>query len=129
MNLILKGLSVITLSLGATVALAAPAFLTTHNNTSEQSNAFIDGAPSPYPTLAHSTRQVYWNFVRLACYGHSTNNKCSAVIKMATDTANPIELGTVTMDTETGDITPHQMSAKGYTFTVNGLGETTISKN
>lgn len=130
MNLMLKSLSAITLSLSAAAALAAPTYLTTHNNTNLESNAFVAGTiPSPYPTAPHATRQVYWNMVRVACYGHTTNNKCSAVIKMATNTASPITLGTMTMELTTGDITPKKLSANGFTLTVNGPGETTISKD
>lgn len=130
MKLVLKSLSAIALSLAAAAALAAPAYLTTHNNTNEESNAYVAGTiPSPYPTKAHSTRQVYWNMVKMACYGHSTGGKCTALIKMATNTANPIELGTVTMELESGDITPKQLSNQGYTMIVNGPGETTINKN
>lgn len=130
MNLMLKSISAIALSLGAATALAVPTYLTTHNNTNLESNAFINGSiPSPYPTAANSTRQVYWNMVKMACYGHTTNNRCSALIKMATNTANPIEIGYVSMELSTGDITPKVLSAKGYTLTVNGPGEATISKN
>jgi len=129
MKLMLKSLSAITLSLSAVVAFASPVNLTTHNLTNEESNAFIAGAPSPYPTPAHSKRQVLWNLVRIACHGHTTGNKCSAVVKMATNTANPIVVGTLSMDLVTGDISPKEISAKGYTITVNGLGETTITKD
>ena len=130
MKLMLKSLSAITLSLVAATALAVPAYLTTHNNTDEESNAYVAGTiPSPYSTPAHTTRQVYWNMVRMACYGHTTNGKCSALIKLATNTANPIDVGTVTMDLETGDITPKHISNNGYSVVINGPGEATINKN
>jgi hypothetical protein len=132
MKLILKSLSAMTLGLSVFSATAAvPSYLVTHNKTNVESNAYIAGVPSIYPTPAQSTRQVAWNLVRIACYGHSTNNKCSAVIKMATNTTNPIVLGTLTMDLTTGDITPKVLSAQGYTITVNPsvLGDTTITKD
>ncbi len=130
MKLMLKSLSAIALNLVAATALAGPAFLTTHNNTDEESNAYVAGTiPSPYSTPAHTTRQVYWNMVRLACYGHTTNGKCSALIKVATNTDNPIDIGTVTMDLDTGDITPKQLSSNGYSIVINGPGEATINKN
>lgn len=130
MKLILKSLSTIALSLSAfTAAVAAPTYLITHNNTNVESNAYVAGAPSIYPTAPHATRQVAWNLVRIACFGHSKDNKCSAVIKMATNTSAPLVLGTVSMDLTTGDINPKVVSAHGYTITVNGPGETTISKN
>jgi hypothetical protein len=129
MNLLFKSLSAITLSLSAVTTFATPAFLTTYNNTNEESNAYVAGAPSIYPTAAHSKREVYWNLVKLACYGHTTGKNCPAVVKMATNTANPIEIGTLSMNLDTGDITPKQISNNGYTITVTGLAETTITKN
>jgi len=130
MNLLSKSITAIALSLSAATALAAPDFLTTFNNTDLESNAFVAGTiPSPYPTAAHSSRKVYWNMVRIACYGHTTNGKCSALIKMATNTANPIEVGSLSMDLMTGDITPKTLTANGFTVTVTGVGEATISKN
>jgi hypothetical protein len=130
MKLLLKVVASITLSLSAFTALAVPNYLTTHNNTDVESNAFIAGAPSPYPTPAYSTRQVFWNLVRLACWGHtSPDGQCSATIKMATNTPNPIELGVVSLNVATGEINPKQMSHNGYSFVVNSIGDTTITKD
>ncbi|KTD73633.1 hypothetical protein [Legionella tucsonensis] len=129
MNLIFKGFSAVALSLSAVTAFASPVYLITHNNTPVESNAYIAGVPSPYPTAANSTQKVYWNLVKLACYGHTTGKQCTAIIKMATNTANPIEVGELRMDLETGDITPKYLSRNGYTLFVNGLGEATITKN
>lgn len=130
MNSMLKSISALALSLSAASALAVPAFLTTHNNTDVESNAYVAGTiPSPHPTKARSTRQVHWNMVRLACYGHTTAGKCSALIKMATNTATPVDLGYVSMNLDTGAITPQTLSGNGYTLTVNGPGEATITKD
>lgn len=129
MKLMIKSLSAIVLSLSAATALAIPAFLTTHNNTNVESNAFVAGVPSPYPTAANSTRQVYWNMVRMACYGHTTNGKCTALIKMASNTNNPVDLGVVTMDLDTGEISPKKLSANGYSMTVTGIAEATLTKD
>ncbi|KTD03388.1 hypothetical protein OQJ19_00845 [Fluoribacter gormanii] len=128
MNLIFKGISAVALSISALTAFASPTYLITHNNTPEESNAYIAGVPSAYPTPANSTQKVYWNLVKLACYGHTTGKQCSAVIKMATNTSNPIEVGEVRMDLDTGDITPKFLSKNGYNLTINGPGEATITK-
>jgi hypothetical protein len=48
---------------------------------------------------------------------------------MATNTPNPVELGWVSMNLVTGDISPKFLSANGYTLEVNGPGETTISES
>lgn len=128
MNL-LKRFSAIALTLSAVTSFASPVYLTTHNQTNEESNAFIAGAPSIYPTAANSTRQIYWNLVKLACYGHTTGQNCPALIKMATNTAHPVEIGTVVLSLDTGDINPKQITNNGYTMIVNGPGEATIIKN
>jgi hypothetical protein len=132
MNLLFKSFSILALSLGIITAFAAkPEYLKTDNTTNVESNAFIGGVPSIYPTPANSKKQVYWNLVRLACFQHTTDNGkiCPAVIKMATNTAKPIELGKVTLNLETGEINPKYLSNNGYALIVNGPGDTTLIKN
>lgn len=130
MNFMLKSLSALALTVSLSAAFAAPIHLTTHNNTNEESNAFVAGIiPSPHPTAAYSTRQVYWNMVRIACYGHTVAGKCPATVKMATNTANPIAIAEVSMNLESGVITVDKVLNTQYSITVNGLGETTLSKN
>ena len=131
MNCLLKTMTAGALCLFTAAAIAVPPKqLVTHNTTSVESNAFIDGTiASQYPTKAHTDGKVFWTIVKMACFGHTVNGKCSALIKMKTDTANPVTIGTVFLDLETGDITPKQVSANSYTITVNGLGETTLSTN
>lgn len=119
-----------TLSITATTALASPTSLITHNTTDVESNAFIAGTiKSNYPTKAHSDNHVSWVSVKMACFGRTVNGKCSALIKMGTNTPNPVDLGYVIMDLNTGDITPKQLSGNGYTLIVNGPGETTLLAN
>ncbi|MBN9231971.1 MAG: hypothetical protein BGO90_02520 [Legionella sp. 40-6] len=127
---LIKRISALALTLAAATSFAtAPAYLVTHNNTNEESNAFIAGVPSIYPTPAQSTKQVYWNLVKIACYGHTNGKECPAVIKMATNTPQPVVLGTVILNIDTGDINPKTLSGNGYTLIVNGPGEATIVKN
>ena len=131
MNRFIKNMTVGTLILFAVTAIAAaPKHLITHNTTNAESNAYIDGSiPSQHPTKAHSDGRVFWTAVKMACFGHSVGGKCNALIAMQTNTPNPVTIGTVTLDLDSGDITPKQLSANGYTITVNGPGETTISSN
>jgi hypothetical protein len=128
MNQFTRTMTAITLGLTTTLAIAAPKQLVTHNTTDVESNAYIAGTiPSQHPTKAHSDNHVNWAAVKMACFGHVTNGKCWAVVKMATNTPNPVEIGIVSIDVDTGIITPQQISNNGYTFTVNGPGETTVS--
>ena len=130
MNRLLKFLCIPALGFVTVTAFATPKHLITHNATDLESNAFVAGTiPSQHPTKPHSDGKVFWTAVKLACFGHSVDGKCTALIKMATNTAYPITIGTLTMDLNSGDITPQQLSANGFTITVNGPGETTLSKN
>lgn len=130
MNKLIKGITAIGLSAFAAATLASPSYFIAHNNTDEESNAYIAGTiPSPSPTKPHSTNKTAWFVVRMACFGHTTGNRCPALIKMATNTPTPVDVGYLEMDVETGDIMPKTLSAKGYTITVNGPGEATITKD
>lgn len=120
----------IVLSVTATTTIASPILLITHNTTDLESNAYIAGTiRSQYPSKPHSDNKVSWVSVKMACYGHTIDLKCPALIKVGTNTANPVDLGMVTMDLNTGDITPKQLSANGFTLIVNGPGETTLLKD
>ncbi len=126
-----KIFAAVTLGLCSHITFAAPSYLITHNHTDVESNAYIDGTlASPYPTKAHADNSVNWLAVRMACIGRTTNNKCKALIKMATNTSNPVILGWLEMDLSTGDITPKQVQGNGYTLTVNdNPGEVTLSQD
>ncbi|MDI9819154.1 MULTISPECIES: hypothetical protein [unclassified Legionella] len=129
MNQLLRGLTATVLGFATTAVLASPSYLVTHNRTNVESNAYVAGTPSPEPTKANSDGKVHWAVVRMACYGHvDGQGRCPAIIKMATNTANPITLGMVSMHLETGDILPKTLSANGYTMIVNGPGEATLTK-
>jgi len=130
----MKGFITIALSALTINAFAAPPkLLITHNTTDLESNAFVAGSiPSRHPTKAHSDSKVAWSEVRLACFGHVSNGQCPAMVKIATgpnDGGNPIDIGIVSVDLNTGVITPSSISGNGYTILVNGPGETTIVKN
>ena|SRR3990167_7815187 len=129
MNSFLKIVAVSTLGLCSQTLFAAPSYLITHNRTDVESNAFIDGTVrSPYPTKAHADNSVSWTAVRIACIGHTKNNQCKALIKMATNTANPVDLDWLNLDLSSGDINPKFAQSNGYTLVVNGPGEVTITK-
>jgi hypothetical protein len=117
------------LSLYLGSAWAAPATLVTHNHTDVESNAYIDGTiPSLYPTKAHGESKVIWNAVRLACHGHTKENQCMALIKMSPNTPESVDIGFVTLNLLSGEITPKELVANGYRVIVNGPGETTLEK-
>lgn len=130
MHKLVKSLTATAIALTATTALASPQKLITHNKTAVESNAYVAGTiPSQHPTKAFSDGKVSWTEVRIACFGHVVNGRCSALIKMDTGSTKPVDIGYLSMDLNSGDITPTQLRANGYTITVNGPGETTITKD
>jgi len=130
MNSLSKKIIALTLVVTSSAVIASPKQLITHNNTDVDSNAYVAGTiPSQHPTKAHSESKVFWTSVRMACYGHTVDGKCPALIKMGTNTPEPVDLGVVELDLNTGDITPTELHGNGYTMTVNGAGETTLTKD
>lgn len=133
MNRLLKNAAAILLSMtAANVFAAPPRLLITHNTTDVESNAYIAGTiPSRHPTKAHSDSRVSWSEVRIACFGHLINGQCPAMVKMATgpNDGEAVDIGIVSVDLNTGMITPSTISGNGYTLIVNAPGETTLIKN
>lgn len=109
-------------------AYATPDYLVTHNKTDVESNAYIAGIASVYPVKPNSERSISWYLVRLACWGHATNDICEAEIFMDTKSKKPVSVGIMKMNLKTGEITPKQSSKNGYCATVSGPGETTLTK-
>ncbi|KTD16022.1 hypothetical protein [Legionella israelensis] len=125
-----KGLTALALGITSSIAIASPNYLITHNKTNLESNAYVaNSIPSRHPTPAHSDGKVSWTLVKIACFGRSTNGVCPAMIKMATNTPQPFDLGMVYLNLSTGDISPKVLSAHGYKMTVNGPGEATLTQN
>ena len=123
-------ITVLCLTVSTLLTAAPPKQLITHNTTNLESNAYIAGSiPSPYPTKAHSDGKVFWAEIRMVCFGHLINNKCPALIQVATNTAEPISIGTLELNVNTGIITPSILHGNGYTLMVNGPGETTLLKD
>ena len=117
------------LALPLSVVHAAPTYLITHNNTDVESNAYIDGTrPSPCPSKAHDTNTVAWIIVQMACLSKASTGKCTAVIKMETNTKTPVTVGTVELTLADGTIQPQSLVANGYRMTVNGPAEITLDK-
>src|SRR5258708_982475 len=130
MTVSLKKVLIASLTLIASTAFAAPKELTTHNQTTLESNAYIAGTiASQHPVKAGTSRRVMWTQVRMACYGHVVNGKCPALVKMGTNTPTPVDIGYLELDLNTGMITPSQISGNGYTLTVNGPAECTLTKD
>ncbi|AHE66612.1 hypothetical protein [Legionella oakridgensis] len=130
MNCLLKTFAAAALSLTTMAVFAVPSQLKTHNDTDFQSNAYVGPSldiASPHPTKAHSTNSVFWGVVQVIC-GKRTGT-CNALIKMKTDTASPVTIGQVTLNLDTGDITPKSLTANGFTITVIGPGETRITQD
>ncbi|KTD63879.1 hypothetical protein [Legionella spiritensis] len=105
---------------------ASPKAMVTHNQTSMTTNAYVDGVAAPKPAMPHSTTSVPWFFVKAGCDKHVGDGICPAVIKMNIDSDSPIEVGTLYVDLHSGVISPAEISAHGFTITVNAPGEITV---
>ena len=92
----------------ASVAFAAPKQMVTHNHTDVESNAYIDGViGSQFPTKPYSDNKVFWASVKLACYGHiNPQHECRSLVRMATNSDNPVDLGWMTVNLVTGELNP-----------------------
>lgn len=113
----------------ASVAFAAPKQMVTHNHTDVESNAYIDGViGSQFPTKPYSDNKVFWASVKLACYGHiNPQHECHSLVRMATNSDNPVDLGWMTVNLVTGELNPKILRNNGYRLEVNGPGEVTLN--
>lgn len=130
MNRFTHYLTGISLSVMVSTTFALPPTLTIHNTTDLESEAYINGNIATHlPSKPRADNIVPWIVVQMACYGRTVNDICSAMIKMASNTATPLDVGMVYLNMKTGQISPEQVSGNGYTFTSNKIGEATLSKN
>ena len=122
---------ILALCLTSSITWAAPPKqLITHNTTDWESNAFIAATiPSQYPTPAHTDGKIFWAAAKMACFGHLVNGTCPALIRMGTNTPNPLDVGMLYLNLDTGAITPSAIQGNGYTVLVNGPGEITLLKD
>lgn len=132
MNRFVNAAIAVTFGLATSVAGAAGMALITHNKTDMISKAMIDGSiPSTHPALPQKDTKISWAEVRLVCGPRlDAAGLCHALVKMISPSnGSEFDLGWVYMNIDNGDITPKTLTANGYTLTVNGPAETTITKN
>ncbi len=130
MSLIKKALAAGSFALLTAQALAAPTNMVTHNRTSVESNAYIAGTPSIYPTKPHSDKTLNWFLVKLACFGHTdSNNNCEAEIFMNSNQPEKFSLGIMRMNLDTGEITPTRIDKGKYHLQVVKSGEVTLTED
>lgn len=123
-------LTVSLLALSMQNAFASPRKLVIHNQTNVDAGAYVaEQVPPRHPAKANSTNYISWTEVRMACLGRSVDDECPAMIKMAINTSNEMNLGIVYLNVKTGNITPKKVNKYGYTLTVNGPGEATLTQD
>ena len=109
---------------------APPRYLLTNNMTEYTAGAYVNGTvPPQHPTAPHTKGKVYWGLINISCHAYVVNGKCPALVKLGHNNEYPIEVGYVYLDMNTGEITPKVINHNGFTITVNGPGETTITKD
>lgn len=101
---------------------AAPANLTTTNNSNHgKVYAKIGAYKSPEPVSAHQERNREWNSVKFLCTIQRMPEQCTAEILVEHDITGQLEsLGNMTIDLNTGELTPGSLSSAHYIMNVVG---------
>lgn len=121
----LKLLAAVIVCFTTTVVFAAPTSLIVVNGINAQSNAAIQGQLSTMPIAANSIWSDSWEDVVTVCK-HPSEMKiadlCAVEVYTETDTAAPVDVGTVIMELNTGHLAAENKSDSGYQIKVLGLG-------
>ena len=133
MKLLKKILLGSTLFAITSTVFAAPTDLTTTNNTNHgMVFAKIGAYKSPEPVPAHQERKREWNNVKFLCTIQRVSTNCTAEILVEHDVSGQVEsLGNMTINLDTGVLTPASLSSAHYNMNVVGNAhvEVTSSSN
>lgn len=101
---------------------AAPESLVTTNNTNHgKVYAKIGAYKSPEPVLAHQERHREWNNVKFLCTIQKMPITCTAEILVEHDVTGQFEsLGNMTINLNSGELTPANLSSAHYDMNVVG---------
>lgn len=125
MSLIKKLILGSALTALSATAMAHPDDLITHNKTSGSVYATIGGVRSNDPVAPNKTKYRKWFLVNMACFMSKKDNKCTATISVEKNNQESI-LGDMTIDLESGEITPTQISNDKYTLNVIDTAEVEV---
>lgn len=120
------GSAMVALTAGS--AWAAPSQMVTVNKTAASIFANIAGYQSPDPVKPGETKKRAWLLVKGLCATAGQTGKCTADIVAQDSSNNTTTLGQMTMDLESGDITPKKLAAGKYTLTVTGVAQVLITQ-
>ena len=119
---LLAGTFIVTTS---SVALAAPSELVVENKTDYQARAYVNGM-SKNPAEAHSSMSLSWWALKLVC---AFQTDCKATVKMKTDTSNPVSLGDVSINLDSGIIDTSKLShAEGFNVSYVAPGHAVVTQ-
>jgi len=113
------------LATASSIALAAPSELVVDNKTDYQARAYVHGI-SKNPAEAHSSMSLNWWALSMVC---AFQTECKAEVKVKTDTANPISLGNVSINLDTGVIDTSGLShAEGFNVSYVAPGHAVVTQ-
>ncbi len=125
-------MTALAIGLGAClgVSQAAPHSLQLINATDHESDAAIHGALTGSPIAANSVWSLDWASVVNTC--HNTTNEitdvCAAEIYAQTDSASPIDVGTLVIYLNTGTVTALNRDNTGYVLKPFGAGKAILMR-
>lgn len=130
MKLLTRNTCIVLLSFISNLAFAEPNYYVTHNSTNVGTTiSILEARPYSFYTAPHSSSKVEWWMLQTGCNYYLMNSKCKVIIKTETNFPNPVDVGILTMDMRTGELSPKYISTNGYTISVIGAGEIHIYKN
>lgn len=109
-------------------ALASPSYMVTENKTSASVSANIGGQESRDPVKPGETKNRPWFLVKAMCKIAGQSSSCSADI-VANKNGDKSKLGTMTMNLDSGEISPKQLNNGRYTLNVVGNAHVIITEN
>lgn len=111
----------------ATTAFAVPNNLVVVNDVGVQSNAFVRGVATSSPIAAHTIASIPWTTVTNLCNDTmAATNVCAIEIYAETDTATPVDVGTVVIYVDTGTLVALNRYNIPYQLQVTDAGRITL---
>ena len=113
------------LATASSIALAAPSELVVENKTDYQARAYVNGI-SKNPAEAHSSMSLNWTMLKIVCMYRTD---CKAEVKMKADTSNPVSLGNVSINLDSGVINTSGLSlAEGFNVSYVAPGHAVVTQ-
>jgi hypothetical protein len=125
-------MSMLAVTTFASAAFAAPNNLVVVNDISSTSTAYVRGTAAGAPIAAHSLAAFPWATVTAICNNTASmnaTNVCALEIYAETNTATPVDVGTVVIYVDTGHLVALNRHNVPYQLHADDSGRITLSDN